>query len=49
MVLRHPRAIVGVDINFNNISYTIIDLKGNLVTIGTLPFRGLSRALHIKS
>jgi putative transposase len=42
------RAVVGIDINFNNITYTVIDLSGNLVTIGVIPFKGLRRALHLK-
>ncbi|MCC6016118.1 MAG: IS200/IS605 family accessory protein TnpB-related protein [Desulfurococcaceae archaeon] len=42
------RAVMGVDINFNNITYTVIDLNGNLITIGVIPFKGLKRALHLK-
>jgi putative transposase len=42
------RAVVGVDINFNNVTYTVLDLDGNLVTIGVIPFKGLERALHLK-
>jgi putative transposase len=42
------RAVMGVDINFSNITYTILDLNGNLVTIGVIPFKGLRRALHLK-
>jgi putative transposase len=42
------RAVMGVDINFNNITYTVLDLYGNLVTIGVIPFKGLKRALHLK-
>jgi len=37
-----------VDINFNNITYTIVDLGGNLISMGVIPFRGLSRALHYR-
>jgi IS605 OrfB family transposase len=48
VVLREPRAVMGVDLNFNNITYTIIDLNGDLVSIGVVPFRGLSRALHYR-
>ncbi|MCC6053624.1 MAG: IS200/IS605 family accessory protein TnpB-related protein, partial [Desulfurococcaceae archaeon] len=48
VVLREPRAVMGVDINFNNITYTIINLKGELVSIGVIPFRGLSRVLHYR-
>jgi putative transposase len=39
---------MGVDINFNNITYTIINLNSELVSIGVIPFRGLRRALHLK-
>jgi putative transposase len=42
------RAVMGIDINFNNITYTVIDLNGSLVTIGVIPFKGLRRALHLK-
>jgi putative transposase len=48
VVPREPRVVMGVDINFNNITYTIIDLNSNLVSIGVIPFRGLSRALHYR-
>jgi putative transposase len=43
---REPKAVMGVDMNFNNITYTIIDLNGELVSIGVIPFKGLKRALH---
>jgi len=46
--LRELKTIMGVDINFNNITYTIVDLSGNLVSMGVVPFRGLSKALHLK-
>jgi putative transposase len=42
------RAVMGIDINFNNITYTVLDLNGNLVTVGVMPFKGLKRALHLK-
>jgi putative transposase len=42
------KTVVGVDINFSNITYTILDLNGNLVTIGVVPFKELERALHLK-
>jgi putative transposase len=42
------RAVVGVDINFNNITYTVLDLNGSLVSIGVIPFKGLKRVLHLK-
>ena len=43
--LREPRTVMGIDINFNNITYTIVDLQGNLVSMGVIPFNGLKRAL----
>ena len=46
--LRNPRTIMGIDINFGNITYTIIDMSGNLVAMGTIPFNGLKRALTHK-
>jgi putative transposase len=42
------RAVMGVDINFNNVTYTVLDLNGSLVSIGVIPFKGLGRALHLK-
>ena len=42
------RAVMGVDINFNNVTYTVLDLNGSLVSIGVIPFKGLERALHLK-
>jgi len=48
VVFREPRVVMGVDLNFNNITYTIIDLNSELVSIGVIPFRGLSRALHLR-
>jgi len=48
VVFREPQAIMGVDLNFNNITYTIVNLSSNLVSIGVIPFRGLSRALHYR-
>jgi len=42
---REPRAIMGIDINFNNITYTIVGMNGKLITMGTIPFNGLKRAL----
>jgi putative transposase len=42
------KTVMGVDINFNNITYTVIDLSGSLVSIGVIPFKGLERALHLK-
>ncbi|MFZ8783343.1 MAG: IS200/IS605 family accessory protein TnpB-related protein [Desulfurococcaceae archaeon] len=46
--LREPRAVMGVDINFNNVTYTVLDLDGNLVSMGVIPYRGLKRALHYR-
>jgi putative transposase len=42
------RAVMGIDINFNNVTYTVIDLSGSLITIGVIPFKGLGKALHLK-
>jgi putative transposase len=42
------KTVMGIDINFNNITYTVIDLNSNLITIGVIPFKGLERALHLK-
>ncbi len=46
--LRRSRTIMGVDINFNNITYTVIDFNDKLVYMGTIPFNGLRRALSHK-
>jgi putative transposase len=46
--LKEPKTIMGVDLNFDNATCTIIDLNGNLITIYPLPYRGLRRALHLK-
>lgn len=46
--LKKPSSIMGVDINFDNITYTIIDQEGNLITMGTVPFNGLKRAIAHK-
>ncbi len=46
--LRRPRTIMGIDINFNNVTYTIIDFNGKLVYMGAIPFNGLKRALSHK-
>jgi len=48
VVFREPRVVMGVDLNFNNITYTIIDLNSNLVSIGVIPFKGLKKALHYR-
>ncbi|MCC6042858.1 MAG: hypothetical protein LM598_04450, partial [Candidatus Verstraetearchaeota archaeon] len=46
--LRGPKAVIGVDLNFDNATCTIVDLNGNMITIYPLPYRGLRRALHLK-
>jgi putative transposase len=46
--LREPKAIMGIDLNFDNATCTIVGLDGNLITIYPLPYRGLRRALHLK-
>jgi putative transposase len=48
IVPREPRVVMGVDLNFNNITCTIIDLNSNLVSIGVIPFKGLKKALHYR-
>jgi putative transposase len=48
LVPREPRVVMGVDLNFNNITYTIINLNSELVSIGVIPFKGLKRALHLR-
>jgi len=41
--LKEPKAIMGVDLNFDNATCTIVDLNGNWITIHPLPYRGLRR------
>jgi putative transposase len=48
VLFREPRVVMGVDLNFNNITYTILDLNSELVSIGVIPFKGLKRALHYR-
>ena len=48
VVLKQPKTVMGVDINFNNITYTIVNMNGELITMGTIPFNGLRRALAHK-
>jgi putative transposase len=48
IVPREPRVVMGVDLNFNNITYTILDLNSELVSMGVIPFKGLKRALHLR-
>jgi len=45
VMIRKPKAIMGIDINFNNITYTIVDMNGKPVSMGTIPFNGLKRTL----
>jgi putative transposase len=33
VVPREPRAVMGVDLNFRNVTYTVVDLSGNLVSM----------------
>jgi putative transposase len=47
-VFREPRVVMGVDLNFNNITYTIINLNSELVSMGVIPFKGLKKALHYR-
>ena len=39
---------MGIDVNFNNITYAVVDLNSNLISMSVVPFRGLSRVLHLK-
>jgi len=39
------KAVMGVDVNFDNITYTVVDLNGNLISMGVISFNGLRRAL----
>lgn len=43
-----PKAVMGVDLNFNNITYTIVDLNGKVIIMGTVKFNGLKRSLAHK-
>jgi len=45
---RRPEHVMGIDVNFDNIAYTILGLNGNLVSMGAIPFSGLKRALAHK-
>ncbi len=45
VMLRKPERIMGIDINFYNVTYTIVDMNGKPVSMGTIPFNGLRRAL----
>jgi len=44
--LRKPEHIMDIDINFGNITYTIVNMSGELVSMGTIRFNGLKRALN---
>ena len=48
VALRQPRTIMGIDINFNNITHTIVDSRGKLLSMGVILFKGLRRMLHFK-
>ena len=48
VIMKKPQYVMGIDINFNNITYTIVDMNGKLVSMGTIPFNGLKRALSHK-
>jgi putative transposase len=48
VLLKEPKAVMGVDINFTNITYAVVDLNDNLVATGVIPFKGLRRVLHLK-
>jgi putative transposase len=47
-VFREPQTVMGADLNFNNVTYTILDLNSELVSIGVIPFKGLKKALHYR-
>ena len=46
--LRKPETVMGIDINFDNVTYTIIDLSGRLVLMGYIKFNGLKKAIAHK-
>jgi len=46
--IKESRTVMGIDINFNNITYTVLDFEGKLVTTGIIPFNGLRKALSHK-
>jgi putative transposase len=48
IVPRETQTVMGVDLNFNNVTYTIINLNSELVSIGVMPFKGLKKALHYR-
>jgi len=45
VIMKKPKTVMGIDINFNNITYTVVDINGNLVSMSIIPFNGLKRAL----
>lgn len=46
---RNPRSIMGIDINLDNVSYVVIDIKtGYVITAGVIMFNGFKRALHMR-
>jgi len=46
--LRKLEHVMGIDINFNNITYIVIDKDEKLVSIGIILFNGLKRSLTHK-
>jgi len=48
-LLKKPKAVMEIDINFDNITYTIVDMNEKLVSMGTIPFKGLKRAIAHKT
>ena len=42
---KKPKHVIGVDINVNNITLAILDLDGNLISIYTIPYTAVFRAL----
>jgi putative transposase len=42
--LKELETVMGMDMNFNNITYTVVDLNGNLVSMGATLFRGLRQS-----
>ena len=43
-----PRAVMGIDVNFGCVAYAVVSLDGELLRMGTIPFRGLVRVLRRK-
>ena len=42
---RRPKHVIGVDINVNNVTLAVLDLDGNPVSIYTIPYTAVFRAL----